>query len=98
MRNPQNTTESIRQNIAARKAREAAQQQAAQVLPSVGFVDGWIRAAELSPSTVVVSRAGMFHRAGCPHLTTDTQGGISMVRLPTSDDSGPKCGNGYCWG
>ena len=40
----------------------------------------------------------MFHRAGCPHLTTDTQGGISMVRLPTSEDSGPKCGNGYCWG
>jgi hypothetical protein len=98
MRNPQNTTESIRRNIAARKAREAAQQQAAQVLPSVGFVDGWIRAAELAPLTVVVSRSGMLHRAGCPHLTTDTQGGISMVRLPTSDESEPKCGNRYCWG
>jgi hypothetical protein len=98
MRNPQNTTESIRQNIAARKAREAAEQEAAQVRPTVGFVDGWIRAANLPPSTVVVSRAGIFHLAGCPHLTTDTQGGISTVRLPTPDDSGAKCGNGYCWG
>jgi hypothetical protein len=99
MRKPQNTPESIRQNIAARKAREAAQQQAAQDRPSVGFVDGWILATELPPSTIVVSKTGMFHRAGCPHLTADS---ISMVRLPTPDEipgeSEPKCSNGYCWG
>ena len=103
MRRPKNTPESIRQNIAARKAREAAQQQAAQDRPSVGFVDGWIVATELPPSTIVVSKTGMFHRAGCPHLTAYSNiDSTSVVRLPAPEESpgesGPKCSNGYCWG
>jgi hypothetical protein len=61
----------------------------------------WFSCWDVSEDTIVVSKHGMLHRAGCPHLRVKNPNTApSVVRMPTGADldDAPGCSNKVCWG